>query len=224
MALLKRLKKPDGLLGKILSRALHWLFLDRLTSAILNAWVSWVDFRTLRKTEGSLVIERTDRFGEEINQLWEKVSPYFFAAIKRDEGYTDWKYCRQPFMNYSFFSARRQGELVGTLILRVGKPPERNLGILADLFTSPDDPQVILEILGFAVRYFKSVGVKDIVAATTVHAYQEGLEKLGFKKTREDFPMFHCSAEITEGNRAIEPGVWCLGKADHDWDQYPLAR
>ncbi len=105
-----------------------------------------------------------------------------------------------------------------------GAPPEPNLGILADLFASPNDEQAITALLTHAVRFFKQAKVKDVLAASSVPAYQVVFEKLGFHQIGEAVPMFHCHIPGFQYADVLGPGRWLLGKADHDWDQYPLAR
>lgn len=217
------LTRKKGLLGKILSPALHGLYLDRMASAGLNLWVNLRDLR-LPKPDASIKISQVESFDAEINQLWEKVSPCFNAMIVRDDMYLNWKYVQQPFVEYQKVIARRNGEICGYLILRKSKPPERNMGLMIDLLAMPDDEPAIRSLLSFAVRYFKEAKVKDIQAATTVIPYQDCLRKLGFHESRSSYPMFHCKLDCPEKIVAQEPGSWLLGKGDHDWDQFPLAR
>jgi GNAT superfamily N-acetyltransferase len=219
-----RLARSAGWAGKALAAALHLSFLDRIAAGLLNGWIALKDILTLRFVDPDLVIQPIQTFGEETDRLWEKLSNRFFALIRRDRAYLDWKYLRQPYVEYAPFVARRAGEICGMLILRTGKPPERYLGVIADLFVAPEDEAAIRDLITFAVRYFKQARAKDILVASSVRPYQVWLEALGFKPGKEVFPMFHCKVECPECLAAQEPGSWLLSKGDHDWDQYPLAR
>ncbi len=223
-AVASRLARREGTARRWLAAVLHGLFLDRVGAALLNGWIELKDRRALRAGEPGLEIEQVESFGEEADRLWEKLSPCFYALVKRDQAFLNWKYTRQPFVKYALFTARRQGDICGILILRTGKPPERFLGIIADLFVAPEDEAAIRELLIFALRYFKAQKVKDVVAASSVAAYQKWFETLGFKPYKEAFPMFQCKYTPAECAAAQEPGHWLLGKSDHDWDQFPLAR
>jgi hypothetical protein len=216
----RRAGSARRLAGAVLRRS----FLDRAAAALLNGWVDLKDRLLLGTGKTGLEIQPVERFGEEADRLWEKLSSCYYALVKRDHEYLNWKYTRQPLVRYALFTAKRQGEICGILILRTGKAPERFLGVIADLFTAPDDESAIRELLTFALRYFKKARVKDIVAASSIYSYQKCFEALGFKQKKEVFPMFHCKTEIPECAAAQEPGSWLFGKSDHDWDQYPLAR
>ncbi|MGE5221512.1 MAG: N-acetyltransferase family protein [Omnitrophica WOR_2 bacterium] len=219
----KHVAQEKGLIGKIVPPVIHGLFLDRFASAGLNLWVRLRDLR-LPKADGAIQISQVGHFDAEINRLWEKVSTCFNAMVVRDDVYLNWKYVRQPYVEYQRIIARRNGEICGYLILRKSKPPERNMGLITDLLAMPDDEAAIQTLLSYAVCYFKDAKVKDIQAATTVVPYQACLRKLGFHESRGSYPMFHCKLDSTEEIAAQEPGSWFLGKGDHDWDQFPLAR
>ncbi len=223
-AVTERLTRDEGFTRRVLSSFLHGSFLDRIISAILNGGVALRDSWLLRKKRGELVLHPVEKFGEEVNQLWTKISPHFTALVKRDDVYLNWKYFQQPHMEYIPFLAKRGDEVCGYLILRLGKPPERFVGVIADIFTAPEDETMNASLLKFALRYFKKARVKDVMAASSVRAYQRCYEAFGFKRVKEAFPMLHCKGESPECAPALEPGSWFLSKGDHDWDQYPLAR
>ncbi len=98
------------------------------------------------------------------------------------------------------------------------------MGIIADFLAHPQDEAAICSLLAFAVRYFEKLQTKDILAASTVNEYQNCLARFGFKPVKGAYPMIHCRGDEAACGEALEPGRWFLGKADHDWDQFPLAR
>ncbi len=163
-----------------------------------------------------------DAFPEEINMLWDTVSPHFHAIVKRDANYLNWKFVRQPHMNHVRFIARRKGDICGYLILRKCRPPESNAGIIVDIFVPPDAKAVTRTLLANAVKYFRDQNVNYVKVATTVREYQKCLESLGFRKKRNVIPMFLSRVALPGGDQVLEPGSWFLSKGDHDWDQYPL--
>ena len=223
-AVIKRAGRKWARLGKLLEGVLHWTFLDRLAAYVLNVWLGIKNYREIPEVEPNISMEPVDLFKDEINQLWEEVSPHYYAIVKRDAKYLNWKYVQQPHITYLRFIARKNGKICGYLILRKGKPHERYLGIIADLFTTPDQKDVISSMVVFAVDFFRRQKVKDILVASTIPVYQSCFVELGFQKTKEVFQMFHAGQENPVFNLALESGSWFLGKGDHDWDQYPLAR
>jgi GNAT superfamily N-acetyltransferase len=223
-AVLRRAAPKVGRFQFLLNAAMHWTMLDRLAAGLLNLKLGWVDKGLMAKIDPDIQISSIDQFGPEIDHLWQKTARCFHAVVVRDERYLNWKYVRQPHMDYKRFIARRGSDICGYVILRSGRPPERNMGILADLWAEPRDGAVIHALLVHSLRYFKKVKAKDISAASTVKEYQDGLEALGFKKSGELYPMLHCKLEGPEFDKAKAAGAWCLGRGDQDWDQYPLAR
>jgi GNAT superfamily N-acetyltransferase len=223
-AVVKRLGATRKSMATILDKGLRWTLADRMAAGLLNLWQGLRDRQQLGTVDKGIRIIAVDRFGPEVNTFWEKVSHFFYAIIERKDGYLNWKYIQQPFVHYQKCMAMRKDDIVGYIIFRLGSPPERNVGIIADLLAAPDEPDTIRALYSYAIKWLKIAGAKDLLTATSVKAYQECLESLGFKKTREDVPMLHCKIEGLDCDRAHQPGSWFLGKGDHDWDQFPLAR
>ncbi len=188
---------------------------------------SWALNRRLTVGAGEsacgLEIEETDRFGDEMNVLWQQVSEHFPVAVVRDAQYMNWKFVQQPHMDHRRFAVRRAGRPSGVLVLRMPENPEPPNGIISDLIASPFDAESITCLLTFAVRYFDSAGLERITAATTIPAYEGALAALGFQKRSEVTPMFYAGPEVSDASPAFESGAWLLSKGDHDWDQFPTS-
>ncbi len=163
------------------------------------------------------LIKPMEAFSGEFDALWERLSPKFTALIRRDAAYLTWKFRQQPHMAHEIFAARQADALCGYLILRRARPPERNAGIICDLFADPEDDATIGTLLHHAVLHLREAGVTYITAASSVPAYQIALRALGFKHTKSATPL------IRAGVVDVPQEGWLLGKGDHDWDQYPLA-
>jgi GNAT superfamily N-acetyltransferase len=208
--------------GETVARLLQLTRLDHLAAAFLNL--------RLRKTQplsedsSGIEFKPVERFGEEADQLWAKLSHCFYAVVKRDAQYLNWKYVDQPHTDYARITAWKDGEICGYVIVRRTRPPERDMGIIADVFVDPQDEPGLRSLWLYAVRYFEALQVKDILAATSVQAYQDCLHDLGFNQVKGGYPMFHCKDGSPECVQAREPGAWFLSRGDHDWDQFPLAR
>lgn len=173
-----------------------------------------------QKNLESLALTAVEIFPEDIDQLWEKLNPKFYAIIKRDRIHLNWKYVDQPNMNYLRVIARKKGEICGYIIFRNGKYPERKFGMISDIFVDPEDSQTIFLLLYYAMSHFRKEKVTEIIAATTVLQYQYILKKFGFVETGEELPVIHSTVEGLK----VEPDKWFLGNSDHDWDQYPVTR
>ncbi len=219
----RRIARKKSKWGEIATTIFRNLALDKIFAMALNVRISLLELfggRNLSVDE-SIEIIRVERFPEEIDALWEEISPNFHASIKRDQRYLNWKYVEKPHREYFNFIAIRNDRLCGYIILREGKEPEPNMGLIVDIFVSPSDEKALSTLMVFAQEYLKRRRVGFIKTATTVEAYQKRLLRLGYKKIGDVIPMFHANVQSKEIESAIKSKKWLLGKGDHDWDQYP---
>lgn len=233
-AAVHRLAKGRTRLSRLISAAMRVTMVDRLSAGLLNLGLDNRSARQLGRpsdpSAGGLRFEPVSSFGAEIDRLWDELSPNYYAAVTRTSQYLNWKYVQQPFVKYTRLLALRGDTVCGYLIYRVGQPPERRVGILADFLIDPRDTAGLRALLAEGVRRLHADGAKDISAASTLSVYQKALVSLGFHPVKEVFAMFHCKPgpadELSGVNceQAVEPGSWLLGRGDHDWDQYPLAK
>lgn len=228
LAAARRLGKGSPLVGRLVSGGLKLTLADRVTSWMMNRVLAVRSARQLKaggdKDQVGLTFEAVEGFGPEIDALWDTLAPRFYAAVTRTSQYLNWKYVRQPHVKYSLLLAKRGERVCCYLVYRVGQPPERNVGLLADFLIDPADRLGTRALLAEGIRRLEADGAKDIDAASTFVPYQEALESLGFRRMKEIFPMFHCKLDGADVDRAVLPGGWLLGRGDHDWDQYPLAK
>lgn len=99
-----------------------------------------------------------ERFGPELNELWERLAPAYPFAHVRDLAYLRWRYDGCPWLPYRRFLIRgRGGELRGYFVLR---EKWQNLPILAltDLFVAPDDAAAVAVALRAATRHARATG------------------------------------------------------------------
>ena len=168
------------------------------------------------RTDPTIEIRRMSGFTEVFDRIWETVGSQYRALVRRDARYLNWKFRDQPHVRHETLTAYRQGDPVGYLILRRARPPERNAGILVDLFTAPEDAAAAEALLAEGLRFFADSGVTFIRAAASVRLYRQLLKGMGFKIVKTVTPLARAPFQL--------PGDgWLLGKGDHDWDQYPLA-
>ncbi len=208
--------KVQGAASGALLRLLCLLRMDQPVGALINVGRAMRGQRLLRCLDSGVDVRQVREFDQAADRLWDAVSPQFHAIVQRSSAYLNWKYVRQPHMNYELFSASRSGRMCGYVILRKTRSPESNTGIIADLFAPPGDRAVIHTLLAFAVRHLKNQQVERIVAASSVDAYKSALLALGFKKTAEVTPVYKSRVVPVPA-----PGSWFLSRGDHDWDQYP---
>ncbi|GAB4580928.1 MAG: hypothetical protein Fur0022_36730 [Anaerolineales bacterium] len=152
-----------------------------------------------------------ERFGPEADALWQRLSPHFTALIRRDAEYLNWKYVDQPHVQYERYISEQ-----GYVIFRRARPPERNVGLILDVFANPADTATLRALLGHAIVQLQAQGIAYLQAASTLPAIQQILTAWGFKPTKTVTPMIRATGAIPQTG-------WLLSKGDHDWDQFPLA-
>ena len=195
---------------------LKGLRLDERTAEQLTARAFKNDQDQWKTRDTGITIRVLKRFGKEIEPLWESLSPKFTGLVRRDAKYLNWKYGEQPHMIHDKLAAYRGEDISGYIVLRKALPPERNAGIISDIFVDPEDEDTIRTLLLHSIRAFRKAGAIFISAASSVPGYQTGLEALDFKETQSVTPLIRAHWPVPESG-------WLLGKGDHDWDQYPLA-
>lgn len=211
-SVLATLEKKPGLLKEVARplQAHRWL------ARLLSGRESWRDRAARGRLDPTLTLTEVERFDEQATALWERIGPRFQAAIRRDAAFLDWKYVAQPHVGYTRLLAHREGQLVGWLVYRRARPPERNAGILADLLAAPEDTAALHTLILTALEQLRAQNVTYVTAASSVPAYQEALRLAGFKQTKVARP-------VVEAPFPVPQAGWLLAKADHDWDQFPLA-
>lgn len=189
--------------------------LHRLGASLLTARAARKDRGARREQDFSLspTVELTpvERFGPETDDLWHRVSGKFSALIRRDAEYLNWKYVQQPHVQYERFVGER-----GYIIFRRARPPERNAGLILDVFAEPPDEATQRALLGFAIQRLKAHGVTYIQTASSVPTVQQILTARAFKQTKSVTSLIRAEVPVPHTG-------WLLGKGDHDWDQFPLA-
>jgi len=178
-------------------------------------WSAFSLPKIIRK-EHSVELVPIDRFDDSITELCEQIAPKFHVMVYRSAEYLNWKFVQQPHMNHVRWLACRNGNLCGYLILRRSRPPERNTGILVDMFASPEDGQTIDAMLDHTISYFYRHKVNNITAASNVIAYQKAMIARGFKNFKTAVPVIRSVIPYRKDG-------WLLSKGDQDWDQYPVA-
>jgi GNAT superfamily N-acetyltransferase len=206
---------------KVLLQLFHFFWLDGFIATLINGFVWIRDLGLARFNNPDIEIKQIEKFDYTANQLWDSVSPQYFAIVERKSEFLNWKYIEQPHMNYKVFTATKGRNLCGYIIFRTTRKPESNTGVIADLFAPVDDEATVHSLLAFAVRYFKDQKVKYIEVASSCGAFKRAFLTLGFRKYKDQTPLFFSNNKTLTKESAHRPGGWFFGRSDHDWDQFP---
>jgi hypothetical protein len=155
--LLDKIRWPDSVLLPCLVKPLsrralrrpNWpVPINRLVSAISLPFVRIISLpRPLREH-----VEVVRRFDRAFDALWERVSPRFDLAVRRDAAYLNWKYIEPPHVRYSVAILRRDEEAHGYVVYRHLREPQGRVTQIVDFLTDPEDERGLKTLLRWIDR------------------------------------------------------------------------
>jgi len=100
-----------------------------------------VDAHPARPTPGDLVTAEVERYGAEVDGLFDSLKATMGLALIRDSGYLNWRYADRPDARYRLYECREResGALRGVCVYRVGDFVRPNTGFLVDWLAPADD-------------------------------------------------------------------------------------
>ncbi len=171
----KRVLAPQ----KVLERR----FRSRLLADLAGLLVSWRTRRAVHASSfsKSLAFAPLDRFGPEIDRLWERAREAYPFAVRRSSAYLSWRFDERPDGCYGLYSVTREGALVGYVVTHLIERDGLRTGYVADVFCL-DEPELVEFALAKAVEALGAEGA-DLVECLASHAdYQRALLRTGFFK------------------------------------------
>ena len=108
---------------------------------------------------GGVTVAPVKRFGEELDQLWQRASAGYDFALVRDSSYLNWRFsdCPTP---YKMWLADRAGQAAGFLITSADRTAPS--AAVVDLFTDAKDAEAAQALLATAMESLLSSGVQLI--------------------------------------------------------------
>lgn len=191
---------------------------DAVIAGLLNAYrvISQI-IKPFSKTEQTEIRE-VDRFGLEVDRLWEVAKQKYGVIVKRDHVFLNWKALDHPYLGYRGFQAWRDGKVVGYSILRFSVPEEPSVGHIIDLFVDRDDKESLDALIQHAIKFFgKERAV--LQCETTIPEFEQALKHHGFHKVGSIVPTYRCLDP--EMNRELDRrrSEWFITRIDQDLDQ-----
>lgn len=195
----------------------------RLFPLLANPLLRLRDFvkQSLRAPGASSIVE-VDRFGPEIDELWERTRGDYPVIFPRDARFLNWRFVDCPEPSYRLFVARRGGRAVGYVVLRRAEPVELPHGIIVDVYASRRDTQTIDELVRHSLAFFGD-NVSGVDCGTSIAEFEAVLRTHGFFRTRAHHPTCICRDSAIRDRLAQLRNDWFFTKGDHDWDQIHVA-
>jgi GNAT superfamily N-acetyltransferase len=199
-------------------RGLHVLGGDAVMAGLLNLSRGLRDLLRPRPGSGSTEIREVERFGPEIDALWEATKNDYEVISKRDHAFLNWKTFDHPYLPYRGFLAVREGEVRGYVILRLSEPDEPNVGHIIDLYAARKDRETLNALVGHAVDF---VGRQRAViqCETTIPEFEAVLRGFGFRHTGGLVPTVRCLDPGMQAALGARRGKWFITRIDQDLDQ-----
>lgn len=133
----------------------------RIFAPLANAAIG-IRTTGLRRPATQREIAEIDRFGPEIDQMWQSIGSKYDAVSVRDSQYLNWRLVDCPDLKYRRFVVRTNDLAVGYCVLRRPEPFELRVGVITDIFAAPHDEATLSSILDFAIRYFGATWPRSI--------------------------------------------------------------
>ena len=193
-----------------------------LFSALVNPILSARDSRLQIAKRGQIEFVEVERFGFDIDQLWQRIQGDYTFAVPRSADFLNWRFCDCPQMSYHRFVARQGARTVGYVVLRRAETMEMPHGIIVDAVVERPAIGILSEMFNFSIDWFGDT-VCSVEFATSIPEVAVLVRGLGFLRTRTHHPTIVCADPDLRRLFSDSRNTWLLSKGDHDWDQIHLA-
>lgn len=192
------------------------LFVNRLISAVTLPVVRIIArARPLRAD-----ITPIDRFGEEFDDLWERVGPKFDFAVRRDAAYLNWKFVEPPHVRYSLVALRRGGALHGYAVYRHLQEAMGRVTLLVDFLVDPGDELGLKTILRWIDREARKA-YSDKVRSFVMHeSFRRAMRQSGYFQVKSNVEFFaKINAIDVHDDFYTQLDAWHVTLGDSDQDR-----
>jgi hypothetical protein len=189
--------------------------LNRLVSYVTLPWIRLVA-RT-KPLQGEVRAIR--HFDEGFTRLWDRISPDFAFAVRRDAAYLNWKYVQAPHIRYAIAALIRDGEPAGYAVYRHTQEPRGRVTLLVDWLTAPDDAPGLLTLLRWIDREARAADSDKIRTFAMHKGFRRLLKKSGYysvKSTMEFVAKVNATAVDPSFYKQTDTWHVTLGDSDQD--------
>lgn len=154
----------------------------------------------------------------DLDRLWTNLEREYENTVVRDSAWVDWRYLQAPGFNYRVLLARVDGEPAGYIAYRFVEANARRTGIIADLFTAPEDREVSAVLLAAALDDLWSRGAELARAvAPPASSLHRLLRAAGFMNAPGafDFKVIAFDPALSP-TQLCDPARWLVTGGDFD--------
>jgi GNAT superfamily N-acetyltransferase len=113
----------------------------------------------LPSSSSSVTVTPVDRFGHELDELWERIHLGYAFSLERTSSYLNWRYSDSP-TKYLLWVADRNGQVAGYLVGFVSD--FESMGYIVDLFCDPNDTATAATLVKTGMEAMLNSGVRAI--------------------------------------------------------------
>ena len=120
-------------------------------------------------------------FDKRFDALWEKASSTHLILSTRTAEFLNWRYFDEPGKRYMVFAAKKEGDILGFIILKEPEAPDPGKGVIVDLLDL-QNPRITKALILHAIHYFEIRGVDRIEFFVSNPYYEKILKSTCFLK------------------------------------------
>jgi GNAT superfamily N-acetyltransferase len=181
--------------NKILKRFLPNSLIFVLGRLIVSASISLV-FRTKKvRIIDKVSINQIKIFNHKADLLWQKIRNDFGIAVIKSSEYLNWRYVNHPDGQYIIFTAERDEELQGFIVLKIVSPL---VGHIVDILVIPTETHIFHRLISKAIEFFRQANIGVIYCYILDDRYYQIFKRNGFKAV---------GSELVLGVRANSTGI-----------------
>jgi len=158
-------------------------------------------------------------FPKEVDDLWDIIRYRYTFAVKRDSHYLNWKFVKQPHINFQKYLVYHEGRLAGILVFRKAKDRELSIGIISEFYTDQGS-HFLGEMLHFAISKLYRQGASMIQCVSSTRERSHILSSFGFIPLKTFRGAFSFLTDVAHYTNVVKNGQWLITLGDHDLDEY----
>jgi GNAT superfamily N-acetyltransferase len=199
--------------GGVLNRYLHFPPLSLFAGGVIRFFYFLLyGLKKRKKTEG-VEVEEVSALDDSFDGFWQKASSFFPIIGLRNRNYLTWRYLQHPTRSYSFYRAKKDGEMTGYIVLRKVDLLNFNSAVIVDLLAL--DEGALLTLVEKGIERCRQEGA-DLLGFMVPrnHPYDKHLRKAGFLPSPKTFQLMiypHAGKEIL-----LSPEKWYVNWGDTD--------
>lgn len=146
--------------------------------------------KDLKRREPPLSFQKVTVFTQAFDELWERCSPGYDVAVRRDAAYLNWRYLERPDWWYFPYAVVEDNQVKGYVVLKLYREENLLRGHIVDIFAAKDDEETLSQLIDGGLNFFAEQGVDDVMIWFWGNPLVEKLfTAKGFKQQETDRPL-----------------------------------